>query len=309
MRVRTRSGCLRWGQVLRFIKRLLILALCFGALVVIAVIASGLVLSLPVRANIGPPPPDLKGAETLYLPSRSGNNLCAWFNSGVSGHGAVLLLHGIRSDRRQVIERMRFLSHAGYAVLAIDFQSHGESTGNRITFGALESLDALSAIEYLHTRLPGEHIGVIGVSLGGAAALLGSKPLPVDALVLESVYADIGTAIRDRLEARTGSALAAHLLTRIYLLVMPPILHIQPESLRPIDKIHEIHEPVLIISGTADRHTKIEETRALYANAPEPKEIWEIPGAAHVDLQNYAGTEYNARILEFLGRYLYHGDS
>ncbi len=289
---------------MRFMKIILILALSAGAGLVAAVAGSGVILSLGVHAKVGPPPRDLAAAETIDIPSRSGNKLRAWFLSGVPGQGAALLLHGIRADRRQLVERMRFLSHAGYSVLAMDFRAHGESTGNQITFGYLESLDALSAVEYLHRRLPAERIGVIGISLGGAAALLGPKPLPVDALVLESVYPCIESAIGNRIEARTGSAWLGRAVAKIYLLVMPAILHIQPESLRPIDRIHEIREPVLVVSGTADLHTKIEETGALYANAPEPREIWKVPGAAHVDLQNFAGIEYNTRILEFFARYL-----
>jgi len=294
----------RLPEYAQFVKRMLLSIALSGVLLVAAVIVSGIAFSLPVHTTVGPPPSDLKDVETLDISSQSSNTLRAWYVPGVSGHGAILLLHGIRSNRRQVIERMRFLARAGYAVLAIDFQSHGESTGNRITFGLLESLDALSAVEYLHKRLPTEHVGVIGISLGGAAALLGPKPLPVDALVLESVYPDIETAISDRIEARIGLPFIAHLLAKIYLLVMPPIIHIQPEQLRPIDHIRKIHEPVFIISGTADRHTKIDETRALYANAPYPKQLWAITGAGHVDLQKSVGPEYNYWLLEFFGRYL-----
>ena len=81
------------------------------------------------------------------------------------------------------------------SVLLFDFRAHGESTGDRITFGALESVDARAALDFLRTELPAERIGAIGVSLGGAAALLGREPLPVDALVLEAVYPAIDVAI------------------------------------------------------------------------------------------------------------------
>ena len=57
--------------------------------------------------------------------------------------------------------------------------------------------------------LPGEKIGAIGSSLGGAAALLGPHPLPVDALVLESVYPDIGAATGNRIRAVLGWPIGA----------------------------------------------------------------------------------------------------
>ncbi len=49
--------------------------------------------------------------------------------SGQKGKGAVLLLHGVRADRREMLNRARFLKEEGYSVLLIDLPSHGESDG------------------------------------------------------------------------------------------------------------------------------------------------------------------------------------
>src|SRR6476646_6673328 len=161
-------------------------------------------LASPSQSRVGVAPPTLV-AHTVSVASRSGSTIHAWFTRGDSGAGAVLLLHGVGDDRRAMLERARFLHIAGYSVLLPDFQGHGESAGAHITYGALESLDAAAALEYLHLRAPGERMGVIGVSMGGAAALVGpSGPLPVDALVLESVYPTIRDAVRDRLRAWLG---------------------------------------------------------------------------------------------------------
>jgi pimeloyl-ACP methyl ester carboxylesterase len=162
-----------------------------------AVLASGFLLTRPHFATIGSPPQDIANVENVTIQSRSGATVKGWFAPGTPRRGAVLLLHGVRGDRLQMVERMRFLNADGIAVLAIDLQSHGESTGIRITFGVLESQDALSAVEYLRSRLPNEKIASIGVSLGGAATLLGPRSSPVDALVLESVYPDIDRAIEE----------------------------------------------------------------------------------------------------------------
>jgi pimeloyl-ACP methyl ester carboxylesterase len=70
-----------------------------------------------------------------------------------------------------MLERARFLLRAGYTVLLFDFSAHGESTGEHITIGYLESRDAQAAISFLRKILPGEKIGVIGVSMGGGSAV------------------------------------------------------------------------------------------------------------------------------------------
>ena len=51
----------------------------------------------------------------------------AWFVPGRRGAGAVLLLHGVRANRRIMLGRARFLHDSGYALLIPDFQAHGEN--------------------------------------------------------------------------------------------------------------------------------------------------------------------------------------
>lgn len=91
----------------------------------------------PRRARLDPVATGLP-VEAVAIPSSSGARLAGWFLPG-AGRGAVLLLHGAKSNRLVQVERMRFLRGAGYSMLAIDFRAHGESTGDRITMGQLES--------------------------------------------------------------------------------------------------------------------------------------------------------------------------
>ena len=98
-----------------------------------------------------------------------------------------------------MLDRARFLHGAGYTVLLYDSRAHGESDGSRITFGHLESLDARAMLGFLRRAAPGERLGVIGISRGGAAVLLGPQPLGVSALALEAVYPTLEEAKRLRL--------------------------------------------------------------------------------------------------------------
>lgn len=263
---------------------------------------SGIVLALPIRRAIGPPPPDLMASD-VTIPSRSGSLLRGWMARGEPGAGAVVLLHGIHSDRSAMVARMRFLRQAGYSVLAIDLQGHGESPGRFITFGHLEALDADAGVGFIREALPGERIGVIGTSLGGAATLLGAVPLRVDALILEAVYPDIRSALANRIAARLG-ARAGRFLAPLYLRLMPLVLHVHEEQLRPIDRIAGVASPLLLMAGSADRYTTIEESHALFDRAPEPKRFWLVEGAAHVDLAAYAPDAYRVQVLGFFDTYL-----
>lgn len=267
-----------------------------------AVFVVGLTLSAPARAIIGSPPPDL-GAQDVTISSPSGADLHGWFLRGRRGGGAVVLMHGVHSNRLSMLRRARLLNGAGFSVLLFDFQAHGESTGTRITFGRLEAQDASAAIAFVRERLQGERIGAIGTSLGGAAALLGARPLAVDALVLESVYSDVRAALTNRIRAVAGLYLrdiVAPPIERLFELLLPPVLGVSVGDLRPIDHIAEVTAPVLVASGTRDDRTTMAETTAMFGRANEPKLFWAVIGARHVDLEAYAPEEYRRRVLPFL---------
>jgi fermentation-respiration switch protein FrsA (DUF1100 family) len=284
-------------------KRKLIAASLLGALFFLsgATWLAGTILTSPAPHAMGQLPTDIKG-KAVQFDSESGSTIHGWFIPGATGAGAVLLMHGVRANRLSMLDRTRFLSRAGYSVLLFDFQAHGESGGKHITFGYLESRDAQAAVKFLHTVVPGERIGAIGVSMGGAAALLASPPLNVQAMVLEMVYPTIDEAVADRLSIRLGGW--ARFLTPLLTWQLKPRLGLRTEDLRPIDRLDKINAAKLFIAGSDDLHTTIAESRRLYEAAPIPKDFWVVPGASHIDFHQAATDEYESRVLAFFHRYL-----
>jgi uncharacterized protein len=256
----------------------------------------GTLASAPAQVAVGAPPADLP-AEAVTLISASGSRLSGWFIPGRDHAGAVLLMHGIRANRLEMLGRARFLHRQGMAVLLFDFQAHGDSPGGNITFGYLEALDARAAFDLLRRRTPAERIGVIGLSLGGAAAILAD--LQPDAMVLEAVYASFGKAVENRLAIWLGplGRYFAPLLTW----QVGPRLGFDPKVLQPAERIARLHAPVLLIAGDADQHATLGEMELLYERAHEPKELWVIADARHVDFHRFVPEAYERKIVEFLG--------
>jgi uncharacterized protein len=176
-----------------------------------------------------------------------------------------------------MLDRARFLSQAGYSVLLFDFQAHGESPGQHITFGYLESRDARAAVAFARARLPREKIGVIGVSMGGAAMMLAEPPLAVDGVVLEQVYPTLHQAIADRISMRLGSW--SRVLTPLLSWQLNPRLGLSEEMLRPIDHAAKIVCPKFFIGGSDDRHTTPAEVRKMFESAANPKELMDRSGS------------------------------
>jgi fermentation-respiration switch protein FrsA (DUF1100 family) len=256
-------------------------------------------LSAPAPAGVGNCPIDL-ACENVEFQSASGSTIKGWYVRGESGVGSVVLMHGLRSNRKALIDRIRFLRKDGFTVLAFDFQGSGESRGDQLTFGFLERLDAEAAVRFAREGRPDAKVGVIGISMGGAAFLLSGEMAHVDGLVLEMVYPTIERAIRNRLDKWMFNG-ARH-LSPILTVQLGPRIGASADDLRPLDRISSFRSPVLLIAGESDPFTTLEESKQLFDAANEPKELWIVEGAGHEDLWKLRTVEYQKRVLEFLRR-------
>jgi fermentation-respiration switch protein FrsA (DUF1100 family) len=87
-------------------------------------------------------------------------------------------------------------------------------------------------------------------------------------------------------------------------LQIEPRLGVSLDHLRPIERIASLGAPVLLIHGDLDRHTSLAEAKRLFNAAAEPKEFWEVKGAAHVNLHRFAKQDYEQRVAAWFARYL-----
>jgi alpha-beta hydrolase superfamily lysophospholipase len=263
------------------------------------VIAGGLViwmvggqLSAAVLTNIGSPPSNVPFEAVSYESVRG------WYLPASKQSSCILLMHGVRSNRREMVGRAIFLRKEGFPSLAIDLQAHGETPGKEITFGYKEAESARKAVRFLRQIKGCEKVIALGSSLGGAAALLGIEPLNVDGYILEAVYSRIEKAVQNRLRMRIGAIgdLFAPLLYR----QIPVRLGIELVELQPVEAIRNVKAPVLILSGTEDLRTTKKDTLALFNNAPEPKTLVWINGAGHANLFKFDRDIYGEAVLKFL---------
>jgi len=275
------------------------------AIVIVVKIAGaylvGTWLTAPAPSFVGTPPADL-GAEAVIIEGATGRQLAGWWMANARSCGVAVLMHPVRGNRRSMVSRARTLKTAGYSVLLFDFQAHGESDGERITFGFLESEDARTAAAFARARAPGLPLAAIGLSLGGIAATVAEPPVDADAFVLEAVAPGLKEATINRLRRWTGPfapAVAAALLVQVR-----PRLGFSPDRIRPIDRIGVIDAPVLIVAGAEDQRTTLADSRALYDAARKPKDLWVVDGARHRDFGRLDPKKYARRVGGFLSAHL-----
>lgn len=87
--------------------------------------------------------------------------------------GTVLLLHGYRDSKENMMHWAVCLAEFGYRTVLVDLRGHGRSTGNLIGHGAFEAKDMSQLIDELQKRgLAGDHVAMLGVSYGASTSLL-----------------------------------------------------------------------------------------------------------------------------------------
>ncbi len=254
----------------------------------------------PVRFSAGPAPTDFPLAlEDISFRTRDGLTLRGWYGQAPDERGTVILLHRYRAGRGFMLSRARWYAERGYSVLLYDARATGESDGDIISVGWLETDDLTAALAW--TRQQGaERILCHGVSQGGATIVLAADRLGDDVVgvVLESTYDTLLNAGDRRFRSRVG--LPGWLAGIFYRPFMEMRLGFDASLASPIDHIGQIDAPIFILAGKEDLHTWADDTRALHAAAQAPTTLWLVEGAAHVDLMAFAPEEFSARLSAFL---------
>lgn len=241
-------------------------------------------------------------ASVEEITFRTADNLTlrGWFFPCPEPRDAVVICHGFAMNRHELLDIAHELRGRGHAVLLFDFRGHGSSDGRRTTIGFREAGDVRAAVDYLAARpeLSGCRIGIAGISMGAAAALLAA---PADArnaaVVADSSFATLkGIAADGIRQFSRAPALYVPLVVRFGEL----LTHARIAANRPIDAISAVApRPLLLIHGADDRFVPLANALALFGAAREPKELWVVPGCGHAAAWARFPDEYVGRLDRF----------
>src|SRR5438067_8358965 len=168
--------------------------LVYGAVFAFAFVAFSLVsfwLAVrPPRLAIPQAPGDygLK-VETVTISADDGVRLAAWLLPR-AGAPALVLLHGYPAEKADLLPIAAALAPR-FTVLLLDQRYFGQSGGRATTLGFRERRDLRRGIDFLAARGFTE-VGVFGLSLGGAVALLAAAEDPrIRAVAAYAPFADL----------------------------------------------------------------------------------------------------------------------
>lgn len=279
------------------------------ALIAIAVAVFVLWLALPLGrayALVAARPAEARSPADLEVEQLfgavGGSPRDAWVLRAGSGKPAVVLVHGFKASREQMLPWARFLHAGGYNVLLFDTRGCGTRDERFIGLGATEADDVSFAVGRARGAFDTARIAVLGISLGAGVALLAAALDPrISAVIADSAWTD-----QDFTLGRLGYQDIGPLrvpLPPYGVAAVNAMVGADVKKARPLDVIRRISpRPVLLIHSADDDNatTPLEAARKLYEAAGQPKQLWVAGRGGHIGAINALPDEYRARVLAFL---------
>jgi uncharacterized protein len=199
--------------------------------------------------------------------------------------GSIVLLHGVRMDRRSLVDAGVAFATSGFRSLLLDLRGHGESTGNYLTYGAVEAQDISEVLDQLAEQ--GTELGCVGTfgfSYGGAVALeLGARDRRVQAVVAVAPFASLREVVADYrvnyLPAPLQLIPAAWFDAAVD--EASRIAAFDPDETAPVRAVSRSRAHQLLIHGTADTQVPLRHSLALASVAGPLARLLRIDGASH----------------------------
>ncbi|BEP58272.1 alpha/beta hydrolase [Variovorax sp. V118] len=218
--------------------------------------------------------PDALGLryENVRFTSADGTRLSGWFIPAAgradpkAAKGTVVHFHGNAQNMSSHWRFVAWLPAQDYNVFVFDYRGYGESDGEPEPRGVFE--DSNAALDHVRARadVDASRLFVFGQSLGGtnAIAAVGSgNRAGVKAVAIESTFYSYRSIANDKLPG-AGLLVRDDYAASKFVAALAPI-------------------PLLLIHGTADAVIPHHHSQRLLADAKEPKQLIEVPGAGHLE--------------------------
>lgn len=218
-------------------------------------------LNIPERSAY-----DAEDMQSVFLRTSDNLKLNAWYKPAVMSKPTLLYLHG---NAGHIGHRMYIVRHfisQGFGVLLLDYRGYGGNKGRPTEDGLYK--DGRAAMYFLQQQgIKDSQIMLYGESLGTGVATQLATEFRVCALILQSPFTSL-----------------THLARYHYpWLPMPP-----KDQYNSLDRIKNIHIPLLFLHGKHDSIVPYDQGRQLFNQANEPKQWAEFTDRGHNDLWDSA---------------------
>lgn len=231
-----------------------------------------------------------KHLRDIEFPSEDGVLLRGWLADVENARGTIVIGHGYRDDRRQMLGLVPALGKLGLRALLIDFRAHGRSGGTRITIGVEEARDVRASLDFAAPL--GGNVGYVGFSMGAAAYLLAGRE--AHCAVIDSPY----DTLAETIAVRGNFVRAPGPLMEAFRRAKEERCDLFIDDVRPVDAVASLQRPTLLVFARGDLWVP-GAARARFRETMSPAcEYAEVDGPH----DGHFHAAWVARVVEFLDR-------
>lgn len=246
--------------------------------------------------------------EDITINSFDGTRLYGWWMSAGPDAATVVILHGVKKNRTDVLRAALVLRRAGFNVLVFDGRGHGDSGGRFVTYGFYERRDVETVLDWLvkEKGIDRNRVGLAGESMGAAIALQVSAHNPgVRAVWADSPFASL------RRVAHEFVSKVTHLPDAVVSPVLWTTLQManyrgkfDVKTIEPLVLAANIKCPVYLVHGTDDQLISTVHSELIFSSLAGEKQLWIVQGARHARAIRRAKREYKERLVAFFNEKL-----
>ena len=200
----------------------------------------------------------------------------------------ILLLHGFIANHHQLERTAKALQAAGYRAVLIDLRGHGRSTGDWITFGAVESHDLKQVLDSLDSiGLVSGKVGVVSISYGAAVAIQWAAIDPrVKAIIAIEPFTSMREVARDGAGFVLGPGRFLFSPDDIQQAVNEAgqLASFNPDDVSPLEAITQTQAQILLIHSRSDQFIPWEHSQRLHDAARDHSKLVLVNGNSHFDI-------------------------
>ncbi len=225
--------------------------------------------------------------DEVQIPGVKGAQLYGWWMPAAPEAPTLILVHGWGRNLARMMPYIRQLHPLGYNLLAFDARNHGRSSPTKRPTVHTFSEDALAAVDFIakSDRVSSPKIGVVGLSIGGGAAInaasrdgriqsvitIGALSHPVEVMNLEFQKRNVPNFI--------PWLLFGYMRLRYGL---------DFDKIAPVNNIPNVKADILLIHGEEDETIPLRQGEALaQAGNPARTRLWVVPGKGHSDCDTH----------------------
>jgi len=227
----------------------------------------------------------------------------AWYiPRGEDARGLVLLFHGYGSCKDKLLKEAKAFHDLGYSTFLTDFRGSGGSNQRVTSIGVFEADDLIKSVEYAgKMRTSNQPMILFGDSMGAAVVLraIAIGHIKPDAIILEGVFDRLLSAVRNRFHSMRVPAFPAAEFMTIWGSVQ---LGFNEFRHNPVEYASKVTCPALMLHGTDDPRSTLEQARAVFDRLPGKKSFECFPAVKHESCLVADPEKWTSVVKAFLGQ-------